>query len=289
MTKEVVMKSENNKDLTIGIGTAVAQAQNVGEQIVLVSGNTIEQSDAMLLGSMFMSGYFKDIDSLSKAVVRAAFGKRLGIDVMTAVTSLYIIDGKPALEAQAIRNTCVMAGYDIVTKKLNDEQCVLEWHFKGKLLGESKFTRTDALRMGFIDPTCKWPESHNIREIKRYNKWKQQWENKQGCECKDNWVKVPQDMLMARATTKGSRMYGNQALKQEVYDVDELRDSNIRPDTTPIDVARLNIEKAENIETLEEVTRNLTPEELPQLLDDISNKTKELLHASDSDFSASKK
>lgn len=283
------MQEDKTVALSKGVTAAVQQAQSIGDQIVLISGNAIEQSDAMLLGAMFMSGYFKDIDSLSKAVVRAAFGKRIGVDVMTAVTSLYIIDGKPALEAQAIRNTCVGAGYKIVTKELSDKQCVLEWHFKGEYLGESKFTAEDAMLMGFIDPTCSWPRKHNVREIKRYNKWKQAWESKQGCECKDNWIKVPQDMLMARATTKGARMHGNRALKEEVYDIDELRDSNVRLDTTPIDVAELNIDKATTIEELEKITKNLTPEELPQVLEAISNKTKELLHAANTDTSAAKK
>lgn len=259
----------------------IQQAQQLAGDIQLLSGNLLNQDDAMLLGSMFQSGYFKDVDSLSKAVTRAAFGKRVGIDVMTAVTSLYIIDGKPALEAQAIRNTCVMAGYDIVTKELSNERCVLEWYWKGKPLGESEFTKRDAILMGFIDPTCtKWPEEHNIRQIKRWNKWKKPvagYEEKDGCECKDNWVKVPKPMLMARATTLGSRMYGNHALKQEVYDIDELRDSNIRPDTTPIDAARASIAAVKNIPELQTITKELSQEVLAEVLSDIQAKTEELL------------
>lgn len=262
---------------------AVAKFKAVADDIALLSGDTVVGNDAMLLASMFFSGYFKDIDSLSKAVVRAAFGKRIGVDIATAVTSLYIIDGKPALEAQAIRNTCVSAGYDIITKKLDDSECILEWHFKGEKLGESKFTKIDAQRMGFIDPTCDWPDKHNTRTLKKYDRYKKQWVDKQGCECKDNWIKVPQDMLLARATTKGARAYGNRALKEEVYDVEELRDSNIKPDTTAIDIAKITIEDAKTIKDLQELTSKLQPSELEELLPLISARTQEILEADKGD------
>lgn len=260
----------------------IQQAQALAGDIQLLSGNMLNIDDAMLLGSMFQSGYFKNVDSLSKTVTRAAFGKRIGIDVMTAVTSLYIIDGKPALEAQAIRNACVLAGYDIPTKKLDYDECILEWHYKGKLLGESKFTKVDAIRMGFIDPTCaKWPDEHNLREITVW-KWDKQLGRKapvkqQGCECKDNWMKVPLPMLLARATTLGSRMYGNHALKQEVYDIEELQDSNIRPDTTPVDATLANINAAKTVDDLQAITSEIPSEVLHEVLPQINAKTKELL------------
>lgn len=270
---------DNDKSLSKPVPAAIVQAKELASQIQLVSGNQLSDDDAMLLGSMFTSGYFSSVDSLSKAVTRAVFGKRIGVDVMTAISSLYIIDGKPALEAQAIRNTCVMAGYDIITKHLDENECVLEWHYKGKFLGESKFSKVDAQRMGFIDPTCtEWPNKHNIRQISRWNKYKKTKELIQDCECKDNWKKVPLPMLLARATTLGSRMYGNHALRQEVYDVDELRDSNIRPDTTPVDIARIRVEDAKSIDDLQKLTKELTTDELQEVLPEINAKTKELLN-----------
>lgn len=285
---------ENNQSLatTNTPSKIIQQAQALAGDIQLLSGNMLNTDDAMLLGSMFQSGYFKDVDSLSKAVTRAAFGKRIGIDVMTAVTSLYIIDGKPALEAQAIRNTCVLAGYDIITKELTNEQCVLEWQFKGKHLGESRFTKMDAVRMGFVDPTCvKWPDEHNVRPVTVW-KWDKQLGRKaptkaEGCECKDNWMKVPLPMLLARATTLGSRMYGNHALKQEVYDIDELQDSNIRPDTTPVDATRANIAAAKTIDDLQAITKEISADVLQEVLPEINAKTKELLNASATDSSRS--
>lgn len=275
----------NNLIPEVPVNKAIQQAQDLAGQIQLVSGNQLTGDDAMLLGSMFNSGYFSSIDSLSKAVTRAVFGKRIGIDVMTAITSLYIIDGKPALEAQAIRNTCVAAGYDIITKKLDGDECVLEWYYKKKLLGESRFTKTDAIRRGYIDPECAdtYPTEHKERTIKFYNKFKKPvagWDEKIGCKCKDNWKSMPEEMMLARATTKGNRMYGNHAFNEEVYDTDELRDSDLRPDTTPVDTARANIEKAKTIDKLQGITKELNATELQELLPDINARIEEILNGS---------
>ncbi len=285
-------ENDDSKALSAPVTKAITQAQELASQIQLVSGNQLTGDDAMLLGSMFNSGYFSSVDSLSKAVTRAVFGKRVGIDVMTAITSLYIIDGKPAIEAQAIRNTCVMSGYNIDTIKLDGDECILEWSYKGKVLGQSKFTKLDAIRRGYVDPECAdtYPAEHNEREIKYYNKWKKPvagYETKTGCKCKDNWKSMPEEMMMARATTKGSRMYGNHAFKQEVYDADELRDSDLRMDTTAVDSAKINIEKAKTVEELQDITKELQPDELSELLPDISARTKELLSNDDSTTNSS--
>lgn len=275
------MSSNNVVALTTQVSLAVKQAEVLGDQISQISGGLIEQKDGMLLGSMLISGYFKDIDSLSKAVVRASFGKRIGVDVMTAVTSLYIVDGKPALEATAIRNGLTAAGYTLKTKELSDERCLLEFWYKGELLGGEavEFTRDNAILMGFVDPACEWPRKHNIRPVRTYNKYNRQWEMKDGCECKDNWKKTGKAMLLARATTLGGRMHGNQAFKEEVYDLDELTNSNIRPDTTSVDVARAEVRKATTIDQLQEITQRLSTDDLTEVLDDIDLRTKELIEA----------
>lgn len=254
----------------------------VAGDIQLLSGNQLNQDEAMLLSSMYQSEYFKSVDSLSKAITRVVFGKMIGIDVATALTSLYIIDGKPALEAKAIRNTLNMAGYDIVVKELSDKKCVLSWAFQGKHLGESSFTMKEAMMRGYVDAKCfalaDFPEKHqDDQDIKKYNKYEKRWETLKGCHCKDNWKSMPQEMLVARATSKGNTMYGNKAFKQEVYDVDEIIESPFREDTTPVEIAKAEIKKAKNIDKLQDITKGLQPDELEKLLPDISARTKELL------------
>lgn len=258
---------------------AIQNAIELAEQIQLVSGDQLDRNDAMLLGSMYQSGYFKNIDSLSKAVTRAVFGKQLGVPVAIAVASMYIVDGKPALEANAIRAQAVAAGFNIKTKELNNEHCLQEWSFKDDVLGEVEYTKTDAVRIGFIDPTCtKWPIEHNEREVSRYNKKIGRYEKVMGCDCKDNWKRVPQEMLQARCTTKGARMFANRAFNnQAVYDVEELNDSALRVDTTAIDVAIERINSAKTIDDLQALLKDLRPDEAQQLSEVISKKTQELL------------
>lgn len=274
---------ENKKALArTGHSELIKKQLSVAYDIQLLSGRKLSEDEAMLLASMYQSEYFKSVDSLSKAITRVVFGKMIGIDVATALTSLYIIDGKPGLESKAIRNTLNMAGYSIVTKKLTNKECVLDWSYKGKHLGESSFTMHEAMMRGYIDPKCydlkTFPKNHkDDQDIRRYNKYEKRWEVSKGCHCKDNWKAMPQEMLVARATSKGNTKYGNYAFKQEVYDVDELIDSPFREDTTSIDVARGQIQKAKTIDELQKITRELPANELEELLADISQRTKELL------------
>lgn len=276
--------AENSELTTAAVSKEVAKFEAVASQIEAISGGEVQGKDAMLLSSMFFSGYFKDIESLSKAVVRVAFGKLIGVPVATAVTSLYIIDGKPALEAKAIRNTLVMAGYTIDNTTPPEDVykfCTLKWYYKEKYLGESTFSIEDAIARGYVDPTCVkvdgFPHKHNDREIERYNKYKRTYEKKTTCECKDNWRAMLEEMLIARATSKGNTKFGNRAFKQEVYEVSELTESPFREDTTVEDVNRDAINKAKTLDELQEITKGLKPEDLTKLMDDISAKTKELL------------
>lgn len=274
----------NNELQVAQVGKEVAKFQAVADQIEQISGGEVAGKDAMLLSSMFFSGYFKDIESLSKAVVRVAFGKLIGVPVATAVTSLYIIDGKPALEAKAIRNTLVMAGYTInnVTKAGDEHKyCELEWIFKDTVLGKSKFTLEDATARGYVDESCTkvegYPYKHNDRELERYDRKLGRYAKKMTCDCKDNWRSMLEEMLIARATSRGNTKFGNRAFKQEVYEVSELIESPFREDTTAVDIARAKIGESKTIDELQEIANNLPPEDFQHLMQDIGNKTKELL------------
>lgn len=284
--------AENNNALAL-VNTAVGQAKELSSQIQLVSGNVLTEDDSLVLGSMFLAGMFKDMNSLFNAVVKATFGKRLGIDPMTAVTSTYVIDGKLGMEAKAIRNTLVMAGYDInnLTPAADvHKYCELEFVYKGQILGRAKFTLEDAVARGYVDPTCvsvkDFPYKHNDRPLRRYNRFDRKWEEKTTCNCKENWRAMLEEMLIARATSKGNTKFGNKAFKGEVYEINELIESPFREDTTSIDVGRERIAKATTLDELQAITKDLEANELTELMDDISAKTKELLSNAKSESKA---
>lgn len=232
-------------------GSATNAALVIGNEIkTIVAGSPIEK-DAMLLGAMYASGYFKDMTSLSKAITKALIGNEMGMGLVQSMNSLYVIDGKVAMDSHAIRNTAVMAGYSIKTIDLNEQKCVLEWSVrkdgKEEVLGTSEYTWDDATKAGFTE--------------------------------KSNWRKFPKDMLFARAITRGARMYANQAFaNQPVYEREELvPDGGQYIDLGPMDERVDAIRNAKNLDALKNLMDDLNPDEQKALAHEISLKTKELL------------
>lgn len=204
------------------------KALALGNQIREIVAGTPLEKEAMILAAMFQSGYFGDVQSLSQAITRAMIGKDMGLNLYQSLNGIYISpSGKIAMESSTIRNVAKRNGYKIKTKELSNDRCVLEWSYNDQVIGESEFTKEDAVIAEYIDSTCKeWPLKHNIRPIKKYNKYKRTYEEKDNCECKDNYKKHPKDMLLARATSRGARMYADDAFGgQTVYDSDEINDA----------------------------------------------------------------
>jgi hypothetical protein len=234
---------EKNKD-------ANNQALVIGNEIKkIVAGSPIEK-DAMLLGAMYASGYFKDMTSLSKAITKALIGQSMGMGLVQSMNSLYVIDGKVAMDSHAIRNTAVMAGYTIKTLELSEKIASLEWSIrkggKEEVLGTSEYTWEDATKAGLTE--------------------------------KSNWKKYPKDMLFARAITRGARMYANQAFaNQPIYERDEIFDDGKYIDLGPLDERVDAIRNAKNLEVLKNLMSDLLPEEQQALAHEISAKTEELL------------
>jgi hypothetical protein len=239
-----------------GSSSASNMALVIGGQIKeIVQGSPIEK-DAMLLGAMYASGYFKDMTSLSKAITKALIGQEMGMGLVQAMNSLYVIDGKVAMDSHAIRNTAVMAGYSIKTLELSKDKAVLEWSVtrdgKPEVLGTSEYTWEDATMAGLAN--------------------------------KSNWKQYPKDMLFARAITRGARMYANQAFaNQPVYEREELAPDNGKLiDLGPMDERVDQIRNAKDLTALQNVMEDLTPDEQSALSHEISDKTKELLNATSS-------
>lgn len=233
--------------------TASNQALTIGNEIKkIVVGSPIEK-DAMLLGAMYASGYFKDMTSLSKAITKALIGQEMGMGLVQSMNSLYVIDGRVAMDSHAIRNTAVIAGYSIKTIELNEQRCILEWTIrkdnKEEVLGVSEYTWEDATKAGLT--------------------------------AKSNWQKFPKDMLFARAVTRGARMYANQAFaNQPVYEREELDPVEGKYiDLGPLDERVDAIRNAKDLNALKNIMNDLNADEHKALAHEISIKTKELLGA----------
>jgi hypothetical protein len=236
-----IYSMENNKT-----DSPANAALVIGNEIKQIVAGTPLEKEAMILGAMYASGYFKDLNSLSKAVTKALIGQQMGMGLVQSMNSLYVIDGKVAMDSHAIRNTAVMAGYTIKTLELSEKTCVLEWSFKNEVLGKSEFSWDDATKAGLVN--------------------------------KDNWRKYPKDMLFARAVTRGSRMYANQAFgNQPIYERDEIKDDGKYIDLGPLDDRVDKIRNAKDTEALQDIMNGLNADEKKALADEISAKTQELL------------
>lgn len=235
-----------NEEKTSESASPLSQALVLGNQIKeIVAGSPLEK-DAMLLGAMIQSGYFKDATSISKAITKALIGESMGMGLVQSMNSLYVIEGRVSMDSHAIRNTAVMAGYSIKTLELTESKCQLEWQFKNELLGTSEYTWEDATKAGLTE--------------------------------KQNWRKYPKDMLFARAITRGARMYANQAFaNQPVYERDEILDDGMSQDLGPLDERVDAIRNAKSLAVLKNIMDDLTANEQKALAQEINNRTKELL------------
>ena len=153
-------------------------------------------AEPMQLGEIFMqSGMFTDIKSQAQAVVKILAGKELGLAPLEAMTNLYIVNGKVALQAKVISALIKKNGkYDYKVEKLDENECIIAFfHVEdgNKVeLGKSSFTIKDAAKAGIVN--------------------------------KDVWKSYPKNMLFARALSNGSKWYAPDAFCG--YAVEEVED-----------------------------------------------------------------
>lgn len=170
-------------------------------------------SEPMQLGEVFMaSGMFTDIKTQAQAVVKILAGRELGLAPIEAMSNLFIVNGKVALQAKAIGALIKKNGkYDYSVEKLDDTECILSFYQltdgKRTELGKSTFTIKDAARAGIVN--------------------------------KDVWKNYPRNLLFARALTNGARWYASDAFCG--YTVEEVED--IGPSKT--EVTTVSIEDGE--------------------------------------------
>ena len=123
------------------------------------------------------SGYFKDARGLSQAVVKIVAGEELGIGPMAAMQGIHFIKGKLAMGAnlQAVQ-VKRSEHYEYRELEGDAEKCKLVWLEDGEEIGTSEFTIAQARAAGLV-------------------------------KAESGWVTYPEDMLFARALTRGIRRH----------------------------------------------------------------------------------
>lgn len=186
----------------------------------------IEQVGKAFVASGMFGG---DMDRTSKAITKIMAGQELGLAPFASMRAVHVIEGNATLSANTMAGMVKSSGrYDYDIKKKELDGCTIDFYEirsgKRTKIGTETFDIDEARMASLLDPECEEaPLKHNIRPIKRWNKWKKQNEEKDGCMCKDNWKTYPKAMMFARCISNGVRTYCPDVFSgMLVYTPDEL-------------------------------------------------------------------
>lgn len=147
--------------------------------------NLVAQS---LANTSFAGAYRGKPDEITAAILT---GQELGLQPMTSLKSIDVIQGQPALRAHAMRGILQSKGHEIELLESTDTYCKMRGRRKGA---------TD------------WQEVE----------WDIPRARLLGLLGKDQWKKQPKTMLIARATGEISRLVASDALHGMPYAQEEL-------------------------------------------------------------------
>ncbi|HOQ79995.1 MAG TPA: hypothetical protein PLH63_02915 [Candidatus Cloacimonadota bacterium] len=135
------------------------------------------------------SGYFKDVQTVSKAITKILAGQEFGFGPFASVNGIHIIQDKPAIGANLMAAAVKRSGrYDYRVARLDDAACEIKFYEHGEHIGTSTFTIDDARRAG-----------------------------------SKNLDKFPRNMLFARAMSNGVRWFCPDVMNgSAVYTPEEL-------------------------------------------------------------------
>jgi hypothetical protein len=138
----------------------------------------LSRRDPVALAKHFFdSGFFPDLNSMSQAVVKIVAGEELGLGPMTSMQGFHIIKGKPAMSANLLGVKAKQSGrYNFRPVEVDDKHAKIAWFENGKAVGHTEFTIEQAKKAKLI--------------------------------AKDSgWEKYPEDLLFARALSRGVRRF----------------------------------------------------------------------------------
>jgi len=118
-------------------------------------------------------------------------GQELGLQPMSTLRSIDVIQGTPALRAHAMRALVQSHGHQVQLVESSDEKCIM----RGRRAGETEWQ------------TVEW-DIPRARRLELANK--------------DQWKKQPKTMLVARATGEICRLVAADALYAMPYTAEEL-------------------------------------------------------------------
>ncbi len=161
-------------------------------------------------------------------------GQEIGLAPMAALRSIDVIGGVPAMRAHALRGMVQSRGHDVWVAESTATRAVVCGKRKGSDREQRSVWTTDrAKRLGLTG--------------------------------KDNWQKMPEAMLVARATAEVCRLVASDVLLGMPYAVEELDADVDAPDTPTVTSAprkaRRQVERVESETPALETSSELAPDE----------------------------
>lgn len=147
-----------------------------GTAVAKVDRTPLMRRDPIQLAGQFIaSGLFGDT-TLPQAVVKIVAGEELGIGPMASMTGVHVIKGKPSMSANLLGVQVKRSGsYNFRPVEEDADHVKIEWFEDGESVGFTEFTMEQAKRAQLLS--------------------------------KDNWKNYPEDMLFARALSRGVRRF----------------------------------------------------------------------------------
>jgi len=134
----------------------------------------------------------KGLKTPESVVVAVAYGAELGLSPMQSLNTIHIIDQKPVVSSNALQALAISRGGQIKTVEHTELTCTLDISRPGLDTHRETFTKADA--------------------------------NQQNLLGKDNWQKMPKQMLYARCVSNGLRKVFADVLAG-LYSIEEMVDA----------------------------------------------------------------
>lgn len=142
-------------------------------------------------GDMIPRGYR---DKPGAVILVNEWAKAHGVDTVTAMQTVAFVQGRPVIDATMQRALAERAGYSVKIPDATRESATVEVWRGGELVGSATYTWADATTAKLVG--------------------------------KDNWKNNPEDMLVARATTRAIRRHAPSVMLG-MADPDEAHDADL--------------------------------------------------------------
>ncbi|MBW4675946.1 MAG: hypothetical protein KME52_18565 [Desmonostoc geniculatum HA4340-LM1] len=176
----------------------------------IVGGLAIRNIDDLsrLSAMLAKSGFFADAKEAAQCGVKVLAGLELGFGAIASMTGVHIINGKPSIGANLMAAAVKRSGkYNYRITRHDSNGCTIVFYDNAEVIGESTFTRDDAIAAGALD-------------------------GKNG----HTWKKFPRNMMFNRAMSNGVRWYCPDIFAGSVAYTPEELDCEVDEEGNTVDV-----------------------------------------------------